>query len=250
LHDICSHNANQNTCSRSALRETGFVVFRERDSSARLAGYRCLHDYRGAGGIAQAEGHRGLHPLGNRHRHRRRHNARHSAQYPPNPGGRASRVPGDLHTGFADRFRHRTHGSTPRAIGLALVSAVGTERAITNGAPTLVGVVMGIITACFGGIISDLLGQERSIIFSYEIYMTAAMAAAATFVALHSFGLKRELAISASVLIGVAFARRRPALGLVTGALPPSPAPRVKPDTARSRLDQDCVTSMMRKGRS
>lgn len=90
------------------------------------------------------------------------------------------------------------------AIGLALFSAVGAERAIASGAPTLVAVVMGIITACFGGIIRDLLGQERSIIFSYEIYVTAAMAAAVTFVALHALGLSREVAISASVLLGVA----------------------------------------------
>ena len=90
------------------------------------------------------------------------------------------------------------------AIGLALFSTVGAERAIASGAPALVAVVMGIITACFGGIIRDLLGQERSIIFSYEIYVTAAMAAATTFVALHNLGLPRELAISASVLVGVA----------------------------------------------
>ena len=80
---------------------------------------------------------------------------------------------------------------------------------VVRGEPTaaelaaLVAVVMGIITACFGGIIRDLLGQERSIIFSYEIYVTAAMAAAATFVAFHSLGLSREVAISASVLVGV-----------------------------------------------
>lgn len=90
------------------------------------------------------------------------------------------------------------------AIGLALFSTVGAERAITSGAPALVAVVMGIITACIGGIIRDLLGQERSIIFSYEIYVTAAMAAATTFVALHYLGLSREVAISASVLAGVA----------------------------------------------
>lgn len=89
------------------------------------------------------------------------------------------------------------------AIGLALFSAVGAERAIASGAPALVAVIMGIITACFGGIIRDLLGQERSIIFSYEIYVTAAMAAAVTFVALHALGLSREVAVSASVLLGV-----------------------------------------------
>lgn len=89
------------------------------------------------------------------------------------------------------------------AIGLALFSTVGAERAIASGAPGLVAIVMGVITACFGGIIRDLLGQQRSIIFSYEIYVTAAMAAATTFLALHHLGLPREAAVSASVLVGI-----------------------------------------------
>jgi uncharacterized membrane protein YeiH len=42
---------------------------------------------------------------------------------------------------------------------------------------------MGMITACFGGIVRDTLSQERSIIFSYEIYVTAALAAAITLLA-------------------------------------------------------------------
>jgi len=90
------------------------------------------------------------------------------------------------------------------AIGLALFAAIGTERAIASATPDLVAIVMGIITACFGGIIRDLLGQERSIIFSREIYVTAAMAAATAFVALHSIGLSREVAVSVSVVVGVA----------------------------------------------
>lgn len=90
------------------------------------------------------------------------------------------------------------------AVGLALFATVGAERAIASGAPPLVAVVMGIITACFGGIIRDLLGQERSIIFSHEIYVTAAMAAASTFVTLHHLELSREVAVSAGVLLGVA----------------------------------------------
>ncbi|MBU3992454.1 MAG: trimeric intracellular cation channel family protein [Alphaproteobacteria bacterium] len=89
------------------------------------------------------------------------------------------------------------------AVGLALFATVGAERAIASGAPPLVAVVMGIITACFGGIIHDLLGQERSIIFSHEIYVTAAMAAASTFVTLHHLELSREVAVSAGVLLGV-----------------------------------------------
>lgn len=90
------------------------------------------------------------------------------------------------------------------AVGLALFATVGAERATSVGASALVAVVMGVITACFGGIIRDLLGHTRSIIFSYELYVTAAMAAAAVFVAAHSAGFSRELAVIAGVSAGFA----------------------------------------------
>jgi uncharacterized membrane protein YeiH len=90
------------------------------------------------------------------------------------------------------------------AAGLALFAAIGAERAIGVGVHPVIAIIMGIITACFGGIIRDLLGAERSIIFSREIYVTAAMAVATTFVALHSLSLSREVAVSVSVLVGVA----------------------------------------------
>lgn len=89
------------------------------------------------------------------------------------------------------------------AIGLALFATVGAERATAAGASALVAIVMGVITACFGGIIRDLLGQTRSIIFSYEIYVTAAVGAAAVFVGLHLLGLPREIDVVAGVMTGL-----------------------------------------------
>lgn len=88
------------------------------------------------------------------------------------------------------------------AIGLALFAATGAERAISVSAHPVVAVVMGIITACFGGIIRDVLSRERSIIFSHEIYFTAALVAAATYVAANAVGLPRELALSAGIVLG------------------------------------------------
>jgi uncharacterized membrane protein YeiH len=90
------------------------------------------------------------------------------------------------------------------AIGLALFSIVGAERALAHGASALVAIAMGVITGCFGGVIRDVLSQERSIIFSYEIYVTAAMAAAAMFVGLHQAGCSRELAVSVGLIFGLA----------------------------------------------
>jgi uncharacterized membrane protein YeiH len=88
------------------------------------------------------------------------------------------------------------------AVGLALFSTLGAERAISAEVSPLVAIVMGVITACFGGIVRDLLGQMRSIIFSYEIYVTAAVAAAAVFVLLHEIGGSRELAVLGGVAAG------------------------------------------------
>jgi uncharacterized membrane protein YeiH len=90
------------------------------------------------------------------------------------------------------------------AIGLALFATVGAERAVSVGASPLVAIVMGAITACFGGIIRDLLGQTRSIIFSYEIYVTAAMGAATVFVVLHALQFPREIDVIAGVTAGFA----------------------------------------------
>jgi uncharacterized membrane protein YeiH len=89
------------------------------------------------------------------------------------------------------------------AVGLALFATVGAERAAAAGASSLVAIVMGMITACFGGIVRDLLGQTRSIIFSYEIYVTAALGAATVFVVLDSTGLQREIAVVGGIATGL-----------------------------------------------
>ena len=55
-----------------------------------------------------------------------------------------------------------------------------------------------------------MLSQNRSIIFSREIYVTAAMAAALAYVALDAWGAPREAAVVAGILTG---------FGLRAGAL-------------------------------
>lgn len=96
------------------------------------------------------------------------------------------------------------------AVGLALFAVVGAERALATGAAPIVAVAMGVITACFGGIIRDVLGHQRSIIFTREIYVTAAMVAALVCVALHGLGTSREIAVASGLIAG---------FGLRAGAL-------------------------------
>jgi uncharacterized membrane protein YeiH len=90
------------------------------------------------------------------------------------------------------------------AIGLALFATVGAERAIGVSSAPIVAVVMGVITASFGGIIRDILSQQRSIIFARELYVTAAMAAAVAYTFLHELGAPREVAVVSGILTGFA----------------------------------------------
>jgi uncharacterized membrane protein YeiH len=90
------------------------------------------------------------------------------------------------------------------ALGLALFAVTGAERAIAAGSRPVVAIIMGVITACFGGIIRDTLSGERSIIFSREIYVTAALLAATSFVAAGSLGANRDLAVACAVILGFA----------------------------------------------
>ncbi|SDF19365.1 trimeric intracellular cation channel family protein [Limimaricola pyoseonensis] len=92
------------------------------------------------------------------------------------------------------------------AFGMALVSVVGTLKALDAGAAMPVAIAMGVITANVGGIIRDTLGQEPSVILRREVYVAASMLGAATCAAVDAFGLPREAAALAG--FAAAFALR------------------------------------------
>lgn len=58
-------------------------------------------------------------------------------------------------------------------IGIALYTIVGVEKGIAAGFPPVICVALGTMTACFGGVIRDILCNEIPIIFKKEIYATA-----------------------------------------------------------------------------
>lgn len=68
------------------------------------------------------------------------------------------------------------------ALGLSVFCVVGADKALAAGTGAFIAVVMGVITATFGGVVRDVLGGEIPVILRKEIYATAALAGAATFV--------------------------------------------------------------------
>jgi uncharacterized membrane protein YeiH len=75
------------------------------------------------------------------------------------------------------------------ALGLAAYSAYGASKALAYGVAPIPAFVMGVLTACAGGIIRDVLAGEPSILMRPEIYVTAAALSSALFVALTVVGL-------------------------------------------------------------
>lgn len=70
------------------------------------------------------------------------------------------------------------------AIGLGLFSVLGCAKAMQHDAPWVVAVVMGIMSASFGGLLRDTLLARNSVLLGAEIYVTAALAGATSYVAL------------------------------------------------------------------
>ncbi|MDB5706565.1 MAG: YghA protein [Sphingomonas bacterium] len=87
------------------------------------------------------------------------------------------------------------------AVGLAAYAVFGAAKALAFGEPPVPAAMMGVITACVGGIIRDVLAGEPSILMRPELYVTAAALAAGLHVILVSAGLP---AFAAAIIATVA----------------------------------------------
>jgi uncharacterized membrane protein YeiH len=104
-------------------------------------------------------------------------------------------------------FAHRLLWSRQKALiwadaaGLSVFAILGAQSALAVGAPAIVAIFMGGVTATFGGIIRDVLLNQPSLILKQEIYATAALGGAAVFVGLVEIGVSMDIAaIIASLL--------------------------------------------------
>ena len=66
-------------------------------------------------------------------------------------------------------------------IGIALYTLVGIQKGIAADFHPVICVTLGTLSACFGGVIRDILCNEIPIIFRKEIYATACIAGGAVF---------------------------------------------------------------------
>lgn len=109
------------------------------------------------------------------------------------------------------------------AVGLAAYAVIGAAKALALGAAPLIAIVMGALTACFGGVVRDLLAGQPSVLLRREITVSAAILAASVFVGLKMLGLSNVAAALVAAPAGLAL--RGGAL-LWGWSLPSFPEPR------------------------
>ena len=83
----------------------------------------------------------------------------------------------------------------PDALGLALFTVLGSRIALDMGVHWFIATVMGVITGVFGGVLRDVLCNEVPLVFSGELYATAAWSGALLFVLLKVLGLAGPAAV-------------------------------------------------------
>ena len=90
------------------------------------------------------------------------------------------------------------------AAGLGAYAVYGAAKALTYGVAPVPAFVMGVLTACAGGIIRDVLAGEPSILMRPELYVTAAALASGLLVALPMVGMAPQPAALIAAAAGFA----------------------------------------------
>ncbi|NRD22738.1 trimeric intracellular cation channel family protein [Winogradskyella litoriviva] len=72
-------------------------------------------------------------------------------------------------------------------IGIALYTVVGVETGVIAGLHPIICIALGTMTACFGGVLRDILCNEIPVIFRKEIYATACILGGLTYFLLRKF---------------------------------------------------------------
>lgn len=72
-------------------------------------------------------------------------------------------------------------------IGIGLYTVVGIEKGIIADLHPIICIALGTMTACFGGVIRDILCNEIPVIFRKEVYATACILGGLTYFLLREF---------------------------------------------------------------
>ena len=85
-------------------------------------------------------------------------------------------------------------------IGIGLYTMVGIEKGLQAELTPFICIALGTITACFGGVIRDILCNEIPVIFRKEIYATACIAGGVLYFVLLNTTIEEKYAYAIGIL--------------------------------------------------
>lgn len=85
-------------------------------------------------------------------------------------------------------------------IGIGLYTMVGVEKGLVADLPPVMCIALGTITACFGGVIRDILCNEIPVIFRKEIYATVCILGGLVYFLLIQFPIQNTIAYSMAIV--------------------------------------------------
>ena len=90
-------------------------------------------------------------------------------------------------------------------IGIGLYTVVGVEKGLNIGLHPIICIALGTMTACFGGVIRDILCNEIPLIFRKEIYATACIAGGISYFVLRQLPIDNNIVfiIAGAVVITI-----------------------------------------------
>lgn len=86
-------------------------------------------------------------------------------------------------------------------IGIGLFTVLGLQKTLGIGLSPVIAVMMGIVSATFGGVIRDVLSNEVPLIFRKEIYASACLVGALVFLIMEYFSNNKDLNIITAIFI-------------------------------------------------
>ena len=86
-------------------------------------------------------------------------------------------------------------------IGLGVFTLIGLEKGINIGLHPVICIALGTMTACFGGVIRDILCTEIPVIFRREIYATICILGGTVFFLLRKLNLDTDILYLATSLV-------------------------------------------------
>ena len=90
-------------------------------------------------------------------------------------------------------------------IGISVFTLLGLQKGLSLNLPAIVAIIMGMVSAVFGGVIRDVLSREVPLIFKKEIYASACLTGGLIYLLMKQIGVNENVnfIISAIVIITI-----------------------------------------------